>query len=119
MNKGAERHWQPADEKDDDFCLADAVVKLTDEQLEQLAEDDAQAEVSSCAYEGIPLDKASLKAGLIEFYRKLRTEWPSQRAEQMAEIERISRGHPPALHGENGFRSVIHLPKDGAAGYSG
>ena len=43
MSKGAESHRQPADKKDDDFCLADAVVKLTDEQLEQLAEDDAQA----------------------------------------------------------------------------
>ena len=61
-------------EKQDDFCLADSLVQLSDDELDRLADEEAQAEVTSSAYEGIPLDKEFIKAGLIESYRKLRAE---------------------------------------------
>ena len=61
-------------EEQDEFCLADSLAHLTDEELDQLADEEAQAEVTSSAYEGIPLDKEFIKAGLIESYRKLRAE---------------------------------------------
>ncbi len=64
----------PGLEKPDNFCLANSPVYLNDEELDRLADEEAQAEVTSSAYEGIPLDKAFIKAGLIESYRKLRAE---------------------------------------------
>lgn len=63
---------------DDDCCLADVLVSMSDQELERMAEADARAEVSSSAYEGIPLDGEALKAGLLESYKKLRAEWPTQ-----------------------------------------
>ena len=77
---------QPAAfDEDDDFCLADRLVDASDEEIEQMAEQDAEADVASSAYEGIPLDKEALRIGLIESYKKLRGEWPAQRRERMAE----------------------------------
>lgn len=64
----------PGLEKPDDFCLADSLVHLSDDELDRLADEEAQAEVTSSAYEGIPLDKEFIKTGLIESYRKLRAE---------------------------------------------
>ena len=54
-----------------------------------MAEEHAGADVSSSAYEGIPLDKGKFKAGLIESYRKLRAEWPTQRRERMNQVQRL------------------------------
>ena len=36
MSKGAESHRQSAEEKDDDFCLADTPVDMSDEEIERL-----------------------------------------------------------------------------------
>ena len=51
-----ESRRQPDDE-DDDFCLADGLVDASDQEIERMAEEDAEADVASSAYEGIPLDK--------------------------------------------------------------
>ena len=63
-----------AADEDDDFCLADTLVDASDEELERMAEADAQNEVTSSAYEGIPLDKAALKTGLRAAYKRIRAE---------------------------------------------
>ena len=62
--------YQPASAKDKAFSLADTLV------CEKLA----QNEVDSSAYEGIPLDKESLKAGLLVSYKKVRDERVSSKA---------------------------------------
>lgn len=82
-------------DEDDDFCLADGLVDASDEEIEQIAEREAENEVSSSAYEGIPLDKEALRIGLIESYKKLRAEWPAQRRERMAEVAQIGRRQSP------------------------
>ena len=78
-------------DEDDDFCLADGLVDASDEEIEQMAERDAENEVSSSAYEGIPLDKVRLRAGLIECYKKVRAEWPAQRGERLAGQRQMGR----------------------------
>lgn len=55
----------------EDFCLAERLLLLTDEELNQLADQEAAAEVASSAYEGVPLDQAALRTGLLETYRVL------------------------------------------------
>ena len=70
---------RPTDDQDDDFCLADTLVNASDEELERMAETDAQNEVTSSAYEGIPLDKAALKAGLLAAYKQVRAERAARR----------------------------------------
>ena len=55
----------------EDFCLAERLLLLTDEELNRLADQEAAAEVASSAYEGIPLDQAALRTGLLETYRLL------------------------------------------------
>ena len=54
-----------------DFTLAERYALLSEEEVESYAEREAEAEVSSSAYEGIPLDKERIKAGLLETYRTL------------------------------------------------
>ena len=66
--------YQPASAEDTAFSLADTLTGLDDAQLEQVCEALAQNEVASSAYEGIPLDKDSLKAGLLESYKRVRDE---------------------------------------------
>ena len=59
---------------DDDlynFTLAERYARLSEEELESYVDKEAEAEVSSSAYEGIPLDKERIKAGLLETYRAL------------------------------------------------
>ena len=90
MSKGVESHRQPAEDEDGDFCLADTLVNMSDAEIEQMAEEDARADVTSSAYEGIPLDKAALRIGLIESYKKLRAEWPIQRSERMTEQRMVA-----------------------------
>ncbi len=92
MRTSTKKNRQATTNEDDDFCLADTLALMNDEELERMAEEDAQSDVSSSAYEGIPLDKATLKAGLIESYRKLRAEWPTQRRERMNQVQRIGGG---------------------------
>ena len=89
MSKGVESH-RPPDDEADDFCLADGLVDAGDQEIERMAEEDAEADVASSAYEGIPLDKEELRIGLIESYKKLRAEWPLQRRERMAEQRRVA-----------------------------
>ena len=89
MRKGVESRRQPDDE-DDDFCLADGLVDASDQEIERMAEEDAEADVASSAYEGIPLDKEALRIGLIESYKKLRAEWPIQRSERMTEQRMVA-----------------------------
>ena len=56
------------------FSLAERYAELSDDELERRADEEADAEAASSAYEGIPLDKERIKAGLLETYRNLRTE---------------------------------------------
>jgi spore germination protein YaaH len=56
------------------FTLAERYVLLSEEELERYIDQEAEAEVSSSAYEGIPLDKERIKAGLRELYRELRVQ---------------------------------------------
>ena len=59
---------------DDDlynFTLAERYARLSEEELESYVDKEAEAEVSSSAYEGIPLDKERIRAGLLETYRAL------------------------------------------------
>lgn len=79
MRTSTKKDRQPAALRYDDFCLADVLVDMSDEEIERMAGEHAATDVSSSAYEGIPLDEARLKAGLIESYKKLRAEWPAQR----------------------------------------
>ena len=51
-----------------------------DEEIERLAEADVQAEVSSSPHAGIPLNKARLKAWLIECYQKMSPDLPRKAA---------------------------------------
>lgn len=74
MRTSRKKDRQAADDTDDDFCLADTLTDLNDEELARMAEEHAQADVSSSAYEGIPLDKERLKAGLLASYRQMRAE---------------------------------------------
>ena len=70
--------YQPASAEDNAFSLADTLTDLDDAQLEQVCEQLAQNEVASSAYEGIPLDKDSLKAGLLVSYKRARDEQAAQ-----------------------------------------
>ena len=79
MGASTKKDRQAADKKDEDFRLADALTLRSDEELEQMAEEHAQADVSSSAYEGIPLDKAALKAGLLAAYKQVRAERAARR----------------------------------------
>ena len=72
--------YQPASSKDKAFSLADTLTDLDNTQLEQVCEKLEQNEVDSSAYEGIPLDKESLKAGLLVSYKKVRDERVSSKA---------------------------------------
>ena len=72
--------YQPARAEDKAFSLADTLTDLDNTQLEQVCEKLAQNEVDSSAYEGIPLDKESLKAGLLVSYKKMRDERVSSKA---------------------------------------
>ena len=54
--------------------MADTLTDLTDEELARMAEEHAEADVSSSALEGIPLDKERLRAGLLASYQKMRAE---------------------------------------------
>ncbi len=71
--------YQPASAEETAFSLADTLADLDDTQLEQMCEALAQNEVASSAYEGVPLDKDSLKAGLLESYKRVRDERAAQR----------------------------------------
>ncbi len=66
--------YQPASAEDKAFCSADTLTNLSDAELEKLCDSLAQNEVDSSAYEGIPLDKEALKAGLLVGYKKVRDE---------------------------------------------
>ena len=66
-------------DQNDDFCLADGLADASDEELERMAEADAQNEVTSSAYEGIPLDKAALRTGLLAAYKQVRAERAARR----------------------------------------
>ena len=59
-----------------DFTLAERYAQLSADELERYIEEEAEAEVSSSAYEGIPLDKERIKAGLRELYQSLRAGKP-------------------------------------------
>ena len=75
MKTSAENdEYHPASAEDNAFCLADTLTNLSDADLEKVCEAEAQNEVDSSALEGIPLDKAELKAGLLVSYKKLRDE---------------------------------------------
>lgn len=75
METSAENdEFQPPSAEDETFCLADTLTDLTAAELERVCDAEAQNEVDSSAYEGIPLDKAALKAGLLESYKKVRAE---------------------------------------------
>lgn len=52
---------------------------MSDEELERMAEANAQNEVTSSAYKGIPLDKAALKTGLLAAYKQVRAERAAHR----------------------------------------
>lgn len=80
-------------DEDDDFCLADTLVGMSDEEIERMAEHDAESEVASSALSGIPLDKATLRTGLIESYQKLRAE---RTARQSASPSTAEAGAPLA-----------------------
>ena len=54
--------------------MADTLADLTHEELARMAEEHAEAEISSSALEGIPLDKERLKAGLLATYQQMHTE---------------------------------------------
>ena len=56
------------------FSLAERYALLDDAALERLALAEAEAEVISSAYEGIPLDGVKLKAELLATYREIRAE---------------------------------------------
>ena len=79
MRTSTENDQQPAADDADGFCLADTLADLTDAELEQMAEEHAQGDVSSNALEGIPLDKARMKAGLLASYQKMRAERQTDR----------------------------------------
>lgn len=55
-----------------DFSLVERYAQLSDDELERRADEEASAEAASSAYEGIPLNKERIKAGLLETYRSLR-----------------------------------------------
>lgn len=74
MRTSTENEQQSPSDAEEGFCLADTLVDLNDEELARMAEEHAQADASSSALEGIPLDKEWLKVGLLESYRKLRAE---------------------------------------------
>lgn len=74
MRTSTENDHQPDDDQEESFCLADTLTDLTDAELERMAEEHAEADVSSSALEGIPLDKARLKAGLLASYQQMRAE---------------------------------------------
>ena len=75
MDTSAEHdEYQPASAEEEAFSLVDTLTDLSDADLERMCEREAQSEVDSSAYEGIPLDKAAMKAGLLDSYRKLRAE---------------------------------------------
>ena len=59
-----------------DFTLAERYAQLSVDELERYIEAEAEAEVSSSAYEGIPLDKERIKAGLRELYQSVRAGTP-------------------------------------------
>ena len=73
MKTSTENDHQPADEEDR-FSLAETLKEISDEELARMAEEHAEADVSSSALEGIPLDKERLKAGLLASYQKMRAE---------------------------------------------
>ena len=80
METSAENdEYQPASAEDSAFCLADTLTDLSDAELERVCEVEAQNEVDSSAYEGIPLEKEALKAGLLVAYKKLRDERATRR----------------------------------------
>ncbi len=61
---------------DDDlynFTLAERYALLTEAELEQRIDQEADIEVSSSAYEGVPLDKEEVKNVLRRTYQRLRT----------------------------------------------
>jgi hypothetical protein len=64
------------DESDQDGpWFADPVLMASSEEaLDQLAEQEAKAEVISSTFEGIPLDKEGLKARLLTGYFELRAK---------------------------------------------
>ena len=72
--RGESDEYQPASTADHAFCLADTLVHLSDAELERVCDAEAQNEVDSSAYEGIPLDKEALKTGLLASYKRLRSE---------------------------------------------
>ena len=57
-----------------DFSLAERYTRLSDDELERRADEEAEAEAASSAYEGIPLSKERIKAGLLDTYRSLRAK---------------------------------------------
>ena len=74
MRTSTENDQQPAADDEESFCLADTLTDLTDEELARMAEEHAEADVSSSALEGIPLDKERLRVGLLASYQKMRAE---------------------------------------------
>ena len=61
---------------DDDlynFTLAERYALLSEAELEQRIEQEADIEVSSSAYEGVPLDKEEVKNVLRRTYQRLRS----------------------------------------------
>jgi hypothetical protein len=79
VRTSTENDRQPDDEEEESFCLADTLTDLSDEELARMAEEHAEADVSSSALEGIPLDKERLKAGLLASYQRMRAERAAQR----------------------------------------
>lgn len=71
--------YQPPGD-DDDFCLADTVVGMSDEEIARLAKQEAESEVSSSALSGIPLDQAPLEEGLTMMYLRVRAERTAEHA---------------------------------------
>ena len=55
------------------FTLAERYALLTEAELEQRIDQEADIEVSSSAYEGVPLDKEEVKNVLRRTYQRLRT----------------------------------------------
>ncbi len=74
METSAKKDQPTAADEDDDFCLADTLVGMSDEEIERMAERDAESEVSSCALSGIPLDQTALEGGLTALYLRVRAE---------------------------------------------
>ena len=56
------------------FSLAERYALLSDAELEEMAARKARAEVTSSAYEGVPLDEPKLRAELLALYREIRAE---------------------------------------------